>query len=127
VLGRAPPALEALATHAAAALAAMRAAVAPGVLVADLHAQAETTLADAELRASARAYGYGHGIGLDAEEAPTVLAQSKERIDEGAVLGLRVIGHSGGQGIALGHTIMAGAGGAQALIEAPGLIECGEL
>jgi Xaa-Pro aminopeptidase len=124
VLGRANPAQQSLAARARAALAAMQAAVMPGLPVADLHARAEAALTDAELRASASAYGYGHGIGLDAEEAPYVLAESEERIDEGAALALRVIGHSGGQGIALGQMIMAGAGGAEALIEAPGLIEC---
>jgi Xaa-Pro aminopeptidase len=124
VLGRAAAALQTLAARAAAALAAMQAAVAPGVRIADLHARAEAELADAELRVSANAYGYGHAIGLDAEEPPYVLARSEERIDEGAALALRVIGHSGGRGIALGHMIMVDAAGAQALIEAPGLIEC---
>jgi Xaa-Pro aminopeptidase len=127
VLGRASLALAALAAHAAAALAAMRAAVTPGARIADLHARAEATLDDAELRASAGAYGYGHGIGLDAEEVPYVLAGSNERIVEGAALALRVIGHSGGRGIALGHVIMAGTDGSEALIGAPGLIECGQI
>jgi Xaa-Pro aminopeptidase len=126
VLGRASPMQQALARRAAAALAAMQAGMAPGALMADIHARAEAAVDDAELRASANAYGYGHGIGLDAEEAPCVLAGSEERIVDGAALALRVIGHSGGQGIAMGHVVVAGADGVEALIEAPGVIECGE-
>jgi len=124
VLGRAAPALQTLDARATVALAAMRAAVAPGARIAEVHMRAEAALAGAELRASASAYGYGHVIGLDAEEPPYVLAAGEDRIDEGVALALRVIGHSGGQGIALGHVIMVGKGGAEALIEAPGLIEC---
>jgi Xaa-Pro aminopeptidase len=124
VLGRASPAQQQLLARAGAALAAMRAAVAPGARLGDIYARADAALDDAELQASARAYGYGHGIGLDAEEPPYVVAGSDERILDGTGLALRVIGHRGGQGIALGAMIVAGIGGNQVLIEAAGLIEC---
>jgi Xaa-Pro aminopeptidase len=126
VLGRASSAQLALASSAAAALTAMRAAVAPGARVADIYARAEGALDDAELRTSAGAYGYGHGIGLDAEEPPHLTQGSDERIVDGAALALRVIGHRAGQGIALGALLIAGTQGNEALIEAPGLIECGQ-
>jgi Xaa-Pro aminopeptidase len=124
VLGRASHAQRALAACAAAGLAAMRAAARPGARLGEIHAAVERHLPDAEPRASARSYGYGHGIGLDPEEAPFIVAQSDERLAEGASLALRVIAHAGGQGIALGQPVIVGANGAEALIDAPGLIEC---
>jgi Xaa-Pro aminopeptidase len=126
VLGRASAAQQALAARAAAALAAIRAAAVPGALVSGLHDRAEARLDDAALCASARAYGYGHGIGLDPEETPFVVPGSDERVVEGATLALRVIGHSAGQGIATGQVVIAGLNGGEPLIEAPGLIECGQ-
>jgi Xaa-Pro aminopeptidase len=124
VLGRASAAQQALAARADAALAAMRTAAVPGALVSDIHACAENRLDDAGLCASANAYGYGHGIGLDAEEAPFIVAGSDQRIVDGAALALRVIGHIEGQGIAVGQVVIATSNGGEALIDAPGLIEC---
>jgi len=124
VLGRASHAQRALAAHAAAGLAAMRAAARPGARLGEVHAAAERHLQDAEPRASARSYGYGHGIGLDPEEAPFIAAHSDERLVEGASLALRVIAHAAGHGIALGQPAIVGANEAEALIDAPGVIEC---
>jgi Xaa-Pro aminopeptidase len=126
VLGRASPAQQELSARAAAALAAMRAAVAPGARMADICAGAEAALDEAELRASARAYGFGQGIGLDADEPPYVTSDSGERIAAGTSLALRVIGHRGGQGVALGAMLIVGTHGNEMLIEATGLIECGQ-
>jgi Xaa-Pro aminopeptidase len=122
VLGPASPARLALAEQAVAALAAMRGAAVPGTLVSKIPMNADSLLDDAALRASAKAYGYVNGIGLDLEEAPLIGPQGDERLIENATLALRVIGHSNGQGIALGQVIAVGANGGEPLNDAPGLL-----
>ena len=123
-LGPVSPALRALAACAAKTLDAMRETAVPGAVVSDILAQANARLDDDELRASANAYGLGHGIGLDAEEAPYIVAGSKERLVEGATLVLRVIGHSAGHGIALGQMIIVGTHGADILVDSSGPTQC---
>ena len=121
VLGAASEAQRRLAANAETALAAMRAAIKPGVTAASIARAGEDTLANDVLRASARGYGFGDGIGLDLAEAPSFT--SDESMVEASTFALRVIAHADGMGVALGETIILRDGAIERLIEAPGLVE----
>ena len=86
VLGRASPAQHALA-QAAAALASMRAAAAPGTLVSDLHERAEARLEGCGALVHRRKpMAMGTGSGSISEEAPFIVPGGAERIVEGGIL-----------------------------------------
>jgi Xaa-Pro aminopeptidase len=107
MLGKASPELRELHEVAASALSEMIAVTKADFAARAVAAAGEAAL-DPKIAAGAGAYGFGHGIGLDAEEGPTLSAESADIIARDATLVLRVIAHGNGQGAATAATVVAG-------------------
>lgn len=123
VLGSADAKLKALFDKSKQAMAAMRDKTRAGTAVSSLAQAAKSGLSHDALHDTARIYGLGNGIGLDSDEGPVVSETASGALASNTALTTRIIASSGGSGIALSQTLVAGAQSSETITAAADLIE----